>query len=50
MTWATVWSIRKEYEQNLELFNNRPDRPVIELKAGDKRYLPMVERLDSGKY
>jgi len=40
----------EEYERNLELFEDRPDRPVIELKAGDKLYLPMVERLDLEKH
>ncbi|MDZ7836391.1 MAG: hypothetical protein U5K84_14680 [Alkalibacterium sp.] len=35
----------EEYENNLALFENRPDRPVIELKAGDKLYLPMLDGL-----
>lgn len=39
----------EEYEQNLELFADQPERPVIELEAGDKLYLPMLQRLDLEK-
>lgn len=35
----------EQYQKNLALFENQPDRPVIELEDGDKLYLPMLDRL-----
>lgn len=36
----------KEYEQNMELIENLPEKAVIELNEGDKLYLPMVNSLE----
>ncbi|MER2063659.1 MAG: hypothetical protein ABS873_03350 [Alkalibacterium sp.] len=36
----------EEYEQNMELFENQPDKAVIELSEGDKLYLPMINSLE----
>lgn len=39
----------EEYEQNMELIDNQPDKAVIELDEGDKLYLPMLNRLELEK-
>lgn len=40
----------EEYKSNLKRFENQPDGPIIELKAGDKVYLPMLEQMELHKH
>lgn len=48
--WFEVGRLSKEeYERNLALFDDAPDKPTIELSTGDKLYLPMLDLLELEK-